>query len=59
MDGQPGPNGENPQNGENGENGENDRMVRMPPPHINLHAFWMTLGSPGARSPPLGTRSSP
>jgi hypothetical protein len=27
-------------------------------PPINLHAFWMTLGSPEARFPPLGTCSS-
>jgi hypothetical protein len=36
-------NGENRQNGENGEN----------TPPINMHAFWMTLGSPGACSPHL------
>jgi hypothetical protein len=35
------------------------KMVRETPtmmefPHINLHAFWMTLGFLGARSSPLG-----
>ena len=46
IDGEHGQNGENRDNGEHHHNGENA-------PPINLHAFWMTLGSPGARSPHL------
>jgi hypothetical protein len=46
------------------QNRERARMVRVNPhnggnSHINLHASWVTLGSPGARSSPLGVCSSP
>jgi hypothetical protein len=46
------------------QNRERARMVRENPhnggnSHINLHVSWVTLGSPGARSSPLGVCSSP
>jgi hypothetical protein len=46
------------------QNCERARMVRENPhnggnSHINMHVSWVTLGSPGAHSSPLGVFSSP